>query len=134
MFRFVFFGENPISDLSLYVLRALALCVMGGRLWFLGHVCSSYTCMGSSVQRYGIQASQGQELSNKLTAQMLLIPCINALGLTTSFFFTESVSKTHKHAHVYIQHLYKNISVCICPHASNPPLLVLHIGTLHSGH
>ena len=60
MFRFVFFGENPISDLSLYVLWALALCVMGGRLWFLGHVCSSYTCTGSTldVMDYGLAKAE----------------------------------------------------------------------------
>ena len=26
-----------------------ALCVMGGRLWFLGHGCSSYTCTGFAL-------------------------------------------------------------------------------------
>ena len=26
-----------------------ALCVMGGRLWFLGHAYSSYTCTGSAL-------------------------------------------------------------------------------------
>ena len=26
-----------------------ALYVMGGRLWFLGHACSSYMCMGSAL-------------------------------------------------------------------------------------
>ena len=26
-----------------------ALYVMGGRLWFLGHACSSYTCTGSTL-------------------------------------------------------------------------------------
>ena len=33
-----------------------ALCVMGGRLWFLGHACSSYMCMGSAldVMDYGL--------------------------------------------------------------------------------
>ena len=102
---------------------------MGGRLWFLGHVCSSYTCTGSSARRYGIWASQGQEPSKELTARTLLIPCINTLGSTTSFFFIESASKLHKHAHdVYIQHLYKYINVCLYPRASNSPLQMLHIG------
>ena len=105
-----------------------ALCVMGSWLWFLGHVYSSYTCTGS--QHFGIWASQGQEPSNELTAQMLLIPYINALGLTTSFFFTESACKPHKHAHViYIQHLYKYINVCLCPRASNSPLQMSHAGS-----
>ena len=33
-----------------------ALCVMGGRLWFLGHTYSSYTCTGSAlnVMDYGL--------------------------------------------------------------------------------
>ena len=33
-----------------------ALYVMGGRLWFLGHACSSYMCMGSTldVMEYGL--------------------------------------------------------------------------------
>ena len=32
------------------------LYVMGGWLWFLGHVCSSYTCTGSAldVMEYGV--------------------------------------------------------------------------------
>ena len=126
----MFFGENHVFDLSLHVLRAPALCVMGGRLWLLGHVCSSYTCTGSSARCYGIQASQGQGLSNELTARMLLIPCINASGLTIRLFFTESASKPHKHAYnVYLQHLYKYINVCLCPRASNSPLQMSHAGS-----
>ena len=33
-----------------------ALCVMGGRLWFLGYAYSSYTCMGSALDiiEYGL--------------------------------------------------------------------------------
>ena len=80
MFRSVLYGEDPVSDLSLHVLRAMrsalwvvgygslvtpilptratgsALCVMGGRLWFLGHAYSSYTCTGSAldVMDYGL--------------------------------------------------------------------------------
>ena len=36
------------------------LCVMGGRLWFLGHICSSYTCTGSTldVMEYGLAKSK----------------------------------------------------------------------------
>ena len=130
----MFFGENPVSDLSLHVLRAPVLCIMGGRLWFLGHVCSSYTCTGSSARRYGIRASQGQEPSKELTARTLLIPCIIALGLTLHIFFSKSVSKTHKHAHVCIQHLYTYINVCLRPRAFNHPLQLLHIDPLHLGY
>ena len=133
-FHSMFFGENPVSDLSLHVLRAPALCIMGGRLWFLGRVCSSYTCTGSNARRHGIRVSQGQELSNELTTWTLLIPRINALGLTIHLFFTKSASKPHKHAYdVYLQHLYKYMNVCLCPRASNSPLqLQIHV-PLHSG-
>ena len=36
------------------------LCVMGGRLRFLGHVCSSYTCTGSAldVMDYGLAKAE----------------------------------------------------------------------------
>ena len=79
---------------------------------------SPYTCTGSSARCYGIRASQGQEPSNKLTARTLLIPRINALGLTTRLFFTVNASKLPKHAYdVYLQHLYTN--VCLGLHASN---------------
>ena len=126
----MFFGENPISDLSLHVLRALVLCVMGGRQWFLGHVCLSYTCTGSSARRYGIWASLGQEPSNKITARTLLIPRINALGLTTCLFFIASACKPPEHAYVvYLQHLYKYTNVCLGPRASNSPFQLFHIGS-----
>ena len=38
-----------------------ALCVMGGRLRFLGYACSSYTCMGSvlDVMDYGLAVAMG---------------------------------------------------------------------------
>ena len=54
---------------------------MGGRLWFLGDGCSSYTCMSSmlDVMDYGL--ARAKEFSNELTAQMLLILRIIALGL-----------------------------------------------------
>ena len=125
----MFLRENLVSDLSLHVLWAPALYVMGGRQLFLSHVCLSYTCTGSSARCYGIRASQGQEPSNELTAWTLLIPRINMLGLTIHLFFAESASQLHKHAHdVYLQHLYKYINVCLCPCAFNSPLLLLHIG------
>ena len=36
------------------------LCVMGGRLWFLGHACSSYMCTGSTldVMVYGLAKAE----------------------------------------------------------------------------
>ena len=81
MFRSVFFGENPVSNLSLHVLWApnSALWVVGyGSLvtLFLLHV------HGLRARRYGLWASQGQEPSKELTARTLLIPRIIMLGLT----------------------------------------------------
>ena len=37
-----------------------ALYVMGGRLWFLGHTCSSYTCTGSAldIMDYGLAKAE----------------------------------------------------------------------------
>ena len=55
---------------------------MGGQLWFLGHACSSYTCMGSALDVMDYGLAKAKEFSNELTAQMLLILCIIALGLT----------------------------------------------------
>ena len=56
-----------------------ALCVMGSRLWFLGHACSPYTCSGSvlDVMDYGLAEAMG--VSSKLTARSLLILRINIL-------------------------------------------------------
>ena len=48
MFRSALYGEDPVSNLSLRAMGS-TLCVMGGRLWFLGHACSSYTCTGSAL-------------------------------------------------------------------------------------
>ena len=54
---------------------------MGGRLRFLGHTYSSYTCMGSvlDIMDYGL--AKAKEFNNELTARMLLILRIVALGL-----------------------------------------------------
>ena len=37
-----------------------ALCIMGGRLWFLGHACLSYTSTGSAldVMDYGLAKAE----------------------------------------------------------------------------
>ena len=58
-----------------------ALCVMGGRLRFLGNACSSYTCMGSTLDVMDYGLAKAKEFSNELTAWMLLILRIIALGL-----------------------------------------------------
>ena len=56
-----------------------ALCVMGGRLRFLGHSCYSYTCTGSTldVMDYGLAEAIG--VSSELTVLTLLILHINML-------------------------------------------------------
>ena len=55
------------------------LCVIGGRLRFLGHVCNSYTCTGSAidVMNYGLAEAMG--VSSELTAWTPLILRINTL-------------------------------------------------------
>jgi len=58
-----------------------ALCVMGGRLQFLGHTCYSYTCTGSvlDVMEYGLAKAIG--VSSKPTTWTLLELRIIASGL-----------------------------------------------------
>ena len=65
------------------------LYVLGGRLWFLGHAYSSYTCMGSTldVMDYGLVEAIG--FSSELTARTLFILCIVVLGLILQRFFTK---------------------------------------------
>ena len=69
MFCSALYGEDLVSNPSLHM------------LWFLGHACSSYTSMGSvlDVMDYGL--AKDIWLSNELTARMLLILRIIALGL-----------------------------------------------------
>ena len=59
-----------------------ALCVMGGQLRFLDHASSSFMCLSSAldVMDYGLAEAIG--FSSELTARMLLILRIIALGLT----------------------------------------------------
>ena len=68
-----------------------ALCVMGGRLRFLGHACSSYTCTGSALDVMDYGLAKAKEFSNELTARMLLILRIIALGLILQQFFTATL-------------------------------------------
>ena len=88
---------------------------MGGRLWFLGHACSSYACTGSTLDVMDYGLAKAKEFSNELTAQMLLILRIIALGLTLQQFFHRNTGKLHKHAPVTLQHLYIYINVYLCP-------------------
>ena len=69
-----------------------ALCVMGGRLQFLGHACSSYMCKGSALDIMDYGLAKAKEFSNELTARMLLILHIIALGLTLQRFFNEKLA------------------------------------------
>ena len=59
-----------------------ALCVMGGRLRFLGDAYSSYTstCSALDVMDYGL--AKAKEFNNELIDQTLLVLRIIALGLT----------------------------------------------------
>ena len=81
MFCSMFFGENPVSDLSLHVLRA-----PHSALWVVdcGSLVMSVPPIRAQAPRSTLwnMASQGQELTNELTVQTLLIPRIIALGLT----------------------------------------------------
>ena len=81
--------QSPISPYTCYGLCALrygwSAAVPWSRL-FLLHV------HGLRARRYGIRASQGQELSNELTTQTLLIPRIITLGLTLHLFFTKKLA------------------------------------------
>ena len=54
---------------------------MGGRLWFFGDACSSYTCIGSTLDVMDYGLAKAKEFSNELTAQTILILHIIALGL-----------------------------------------------------
>ena len=81
------------------------LYVMGGWLWFLGHACSSYTCMGSMLDVVDYGLAKAKEFSNELTARMLLILCVIALGLLLHRFFATNTSKLHKHA---LYNIYTN--------------------------
>ena len=68
------------------------LCVMGGRLRFLGHACSSYTCTGSALDVMDYGLAKAKEFSSELTARTLLILRIIALGLTLQRFFNEKLT------------------------------------------
>ena len=73
-FPSVIYGNDPVPDYTLHVPRGSALCVTVGRLRFLGHACSSYTCQRLRPQRYGLWASQGLDFSYELIARTPLEP------------------------------------------------------------
>ena len=56
------------------------LYVMGGQLWFLGHVYSSYTCTGSALDVMDYELAEAI-VTSELTTRTLLILRIIALGL-----------------------------------------------------
>ena len=87
-FPSVFYGEDPVSDYILHALRGL--CVTVGRLRFLGHACSSYTCQGLYARCYGLQASQGLDFRHELTARTpleLFFSTSYSSWLLSSMFF-----------------------------------------------
>ena len=53
---------------------------MGGQLWFLGDAYSSYTSTGSALDVMDYGLAEAKEFSNELTARLLLILRIIALG------------------------------------------------------
>ena len=89
-FPSVFYGEDPVSDYILRALRGSALCVTVGRLWFLSHACSSYTCQGLCARRYGLQSSQGLDFRHELTArtplELFFSPSYSSWLLNSMFF------------------------------------------------
>ena len=72
-----------------------ALCVMGGRLRFLGHACYSYTCTGFvlDVMDYGLAKAIG--ISSRPTVRTLFELRIIASGLKLRRFFCRNTSKLH---------------------------------------
>ena len=66
------------------------LYVMGDQLRFLGHAYSCYTSTGSTLDVMDYGLAKAIWFSNELTAQMLLILCIIALGLTLQRFFNKN--------------------------------------------
>ena len=65
---------------------------MGGRLRFLSHACSSYTYTGSTLDVMDYGLAKAKQFSNELTARVLLILRIIALGLTLQQFFNEKLA------------------------------------------
>ena len=101
-----------------------ALCIMGGRLRFLGDACSSYTSTGSTldVMDYGI--AKAKEFNNELTARMLLILCIIALGLLLQRFSPQMQSSCINMHLITFIHIHK----CFCTFAhSNDTVQMLQM-------
>ena len=80
--------EKTQSPISPYTCYGSALYVMGGRLRFLGHAYSSYTCMGFTLDVMDYGLAKAKEFSKELTTRTLLILCIIALGLLLQRFST----------------------------------------------
>ena len=94
--------QSPISPYTCHGLRALRYGWSAAVPWsclFLLHVHEL------RARYYGLWASQGQESSKELTARMLLILRIIALGLLLQSFFTTNISKLRKHA---LYNIYTN--------------------------
>ena len=75
-----------------------ALYIMGGRLRFLGHVCYSYTCMGSALDVMDSGLAKAIRISSRPTVRTLFELCIIVSGLKLRRFFCRNTSKLHIHA------------------------------------
>ena len=92
-----------------------ALCIMGGRLWFLWSHLFILHVHGLRARCYGLRASQGRELSIELIAQTLLI-----LSISPSYF------DNRRAAHVSLFSLWKRPSLRHLPtHAMGSTLCVM---------
>ena len=77
---------------------------MGGRLRFLGHAYSSYTCMGSALDVMDYGLAKAKDFSNELTARTLII-----LRLSPSYF------ANRRAAHVPLCSLWRRPSLRSLP-------------------
>ena len=88
-----------------------ALCVMGGRLWFLSHTCSSYMCTGSALDVMDYGLAKAKDFSNELAARTLLILHIIVLGLILQRFLHRNTTNCiNMHMSTFI-HIHKCLSV-----------------------
>ena len=83
------------------------LCVMGGRLRFLGHDRPSYTCMGSALDVMDYGLAEAIRVSGGLTARILLILPISTSWSKLRRFSHRNTSKLHTHAPYNIYHIHK---------------------------
>ena len=94
-----------------------ALCVMGGRLWFLGHVYYSYTCAGSMLDIMDYELAKAIGISSRPTVRMLFELRIITSGLKLRRLFHQTTSKLHiLHIHAPYS-IYSTNNCFLCFHA-----------------